>query len=163
MRRVTYTIGTSTRTADEFLSLLKLHNIELLIDIRRFPTSRFEHFKKENLKTLLESNGIEYVYLGEKLGGYRRLKYIEYTKTEEFKTALMELENNLTRKNSVIMCAERFPWRCHRRFVSIELQKRGWDVLHIIDEKRIWKPAHPVSRPTQKLFDIGRERDSKIN
>ncbi|HID94296.1 MAG TPA: DUF488 domain-containing protein [bacterium (Candidatus Stahlbacteria)] len=152
MRRVTYTIGTSTRTADEFLNLLKLHNIELLIDIRRFPTSRFEHFRKENLKTLLENNGIEYVYLGEKLGGYRRLKYIEYTKTEEFKQALIELENNLTRKNSAIMCAERFPWRCHRRFVSIELQKRGWDVLHIIDEKRIWKPAHPIGRSTRKLF-----------
>lgn len=152
MRRVTYTIGTSTRTADEFLNLLKLHNIELLIDIRRFPTSRFEHFRKENLKTLLKNNGIEYVYLGEKLGGYRRLKYIEYTKTEEFKQALIELENNLTRKNSAIMCAERFPWRCHRRFVSIELQKRGWDVLHIIDEKRIWKPAHPIGRSTRKLF-----------
>ena len=126
MSRLTYTIGTSTRTADEFLNLIKLHNIELLVDIRRFPTSRFEYFKKENLKTLLESNGIEYVYLGEKLGGYRKLKYIEYTRTEEFKKALMELENNLARKNSVIMCAERFPWRCHRRFVSIELQRRGW-------------------------------------
>jgi len=57
----------------------------------------------------LESNGIEYIYLGEKLGGYRRLKYAEDTKTEEFKKALAELENNLRRKNSVIMCDERFP------------------------------------------------------
>ena len=64
----------------------------------------------------------------------------------------MELENNLARKNSVIMCAERFPWRCHRRFVSIELQRRGWDIVHIIDEKKIWKPAHTVGKPTQNLF-----------
>lgn len=153
MNQVTYTIGTSTRTADEFLNLLKLHNIELLVDIRRFPTSRFEHFKKENLKTLVESNGIEYVYLGDKLGGYRKLKYAEYTKTEEFKKALTELESNLTRKNSAIMCAERFPWRCHRRFVSIELQKRGWDVVHIIDEKRTWRPATPAGESSEKLFD----------
>ena len=99
------------------------------------------------------NNDIEYMYLGDKLGGYRKLGYAEYTKTEEFKRALTELETNLRRKNSVIMCAERFPWRCHRRFVSIELQKRGWKAVHIIDEKRIWEPASPVGQSTKKLFD----------
>jgi len=43
------------------------------------------------------------------------------------------------------------------------LQKRGWDVVHIIDENRIWKPATPVGGSTEKLFDIEGKKNSKIN
>ena len=30
-----------------------------------------------------------------------------------------------------------FPWRCHRRFIALELERQGWQVIHIIDSGRI--------------------------
>jgi len=36
------------------------------------------------------------------------------------------------------MCAERFPWKCHRRFIAAELERRRWRVIHIIDKDRTW-------------------------
>jgi uncharacterized protein (DUF488 family) len=37
----------------------------------------------------------------------------------------------------VILCAERLPERCHRRFIARSLEERGWKVAHIIEENRI--------------------------
>ena len=37
---VIYTIGHSNHSIDEFIALLKQHGIEVLVDIRRFPSSR---------------------------------------------------------------------------------------------------------------------------
>ena len=33
-----------------------------------------------------------------------------------------------------------FPWHCHRWFISRELERHGWKVVHIIDDKRNWVP-----------------------
>jgi uncharacterized protein (DUF488 family) len=43
-------------------------------------------------------------------------------------------------KCSVIICAERFPWKCHRRWIARELSKGGWKVIHIIDKGKEWIP-----------------------
>ena len=72
---VIYTLGTSDRTAEEFLALLGSLGAELVVDVRRFPTSRFGHFRREEFKDLLEGGGFSYLYLGEELGGYRRKGY----------------------------------------------------------------------------------------
>jgi len=135
---VIYSIGTSRRTKEEFLELLKEHGIEQLIDVRRFPHSRYQHFVKENLKKFLEENGIKYFYLGDKLGGYRQGGYRLFMETDDYKSGVCELENIAVRGRTVFMCAERFPWRCHRRFISQSLEERGWKVIHIIDKGRVW-------------------------
>lgn len=137
---VIYTLGTSDRTAEEFLALLGSLGVELVVDVRRFPTSRFEHFRREELKDLLEGEGFGYIYLGEELGGYRRKGYEAYVGTEEFRQGLERLEELARRKRVVIICAERLPWRCHRRFIGRELEREGFRVEHIIDEKRKWEP-----------------------
>ena len=46
---VVYTVGTSYRTPDEFLALLKDVGVEVVMDVRRFPTSRFKYFEKDEL------------------------------------------------------------------------------------------------------------------
>jgi len=138
-----YTLGTSTRGSQEFLELLLNNKIEMVVDVRRFPTSKFEHFKREQLGRLLAKAGIEYCYLGEELGGYRNHGYRSFIETEEFKKGLQQLEKLAQEKRAVIICAERFPWRCHRRFISLELEKHGWRVIHIIDARRSWVPKSP--------------------
>ncbi len=136
-----YSIGTSSRGPEEFLKVLKAYGIERVVDVRRFPTSRYEHFKRENLKDLLESEGIEYIYMGRELGGYRRGGYEAYMEREEFKEAIGLLETLGREKTTAFLCSERLPWRCHRRFIGMALARRGWEVIHIIEEGRVWRPS----------------------
>jgi uncharacterized protein (DUF488 family) len=120
--------------------LLGSLGVAVVVDVRRFPTSRFNHFKREVLKELLEARGFSYIYLGEELGGYRRGGYEAYLGSEEFRQGLRRVEELARRGRVVILCAERLPWRCHRRFIGRELERDGFRVEHIIDEKRRWVP-----------------------
>ncbi len=138
--KIIYTLGTNRRTEEDFIEILNAYGIERLIDVRRFPTSKFPHFKKESLARLLKDNGIEYFFLGEELGGYRKGGYEEYVLTENFRSGIEELVRLSEVKRSVIICAERFPWKCHRRWIARELSKHGWKVIHIIDKGKEWIP-----------------------
>ena len=135
-----YSLGTSTRSQEEFTGLLQTHEIKVVIDVRRFPTSRLEHFSQQTLAQSLAEAQIDYLYLGDKLGGYRSGGYQAFTNTTEFKQGITAIEKTASRKKGALLCAERLPWRCHRRFIATELEKRGWQIVHIIDEKRTWIP-----------------------
>ena len=138
---VIYTIGHSARAKEQFLHLLKQHDIEAVIDVRHFPTStKHPHFKRECMQHWLTDMGIRYYWLGDTLGGYRNGGYEAYMQTEAFAHGIAELEAIARECRAAIMCAERFPWKCHRRFIASYLQLRGWIVIHIIDEKRTWQP-----------------------
>lgn len=135
-----YTMGTGHRSIEDFIETINSYNIEALIDVRSFPKSKFEYFKKENLEPHLKKEGFEYHYLGKELGGFRKGGYESYTHTDEFESGINALETIATHKLSVIICAERFPWKCHRRFIARELHKRRWRIEHIIDKGRVWVP-----------------------
>ena len=139
-RRTIYSLGTSSREPEEFIRVLRTYGIEVVVDVRRFPTSRYEHFRKEDLRALLELEGIDYVYMGRELGGYRDGGYETYMETEIFDRALSILEGIGKKRVTALLCAERLPWRCHRRFIGSALRRRGWDVIHIVDEGRTWRP-----------------------
>ena len=55
--KLTYTLGTSTRSLEEFIGFLKRHGIEMVVDVRRFPSSRFEYFCGGKLAELLDEAG----------------------------------------------------------------------------------------------------------
>ncbi len=132
-------MGTSNRMFKEFLEMLREYKIEMVIDVRSFPTSKFPHFKKEDLSQSLAEENLGYFYLGKELGGFRRGGYEVYTQTLEYLVGMELLERMAARCRSVVICAERFPWRCHRRFIGRSLMERGWNVKHIIDRERIWE------------------------
>ena len=69
-KSIIYTLGTSTRSEEEFIALLRHCRIETVVDVRSFPQSRFEHFTRENLERVLGAQGFSYVYLGKELGGF---------------------------------------------------------------------------------------------
>jgi uncharacterized protein (DUF488 family) len=137
-----YTIGHSTRTLDELITLLRTSAVRRLADIRRYPGSRrYPHFSSESLARALPREGIAYVHMPE-LGGRRNpskdspndaLKndqfrgYADYMSTNEFSEGVDRLQDR-----DAIMCAEAVPWRCHRSFVADELVRRGVEVVHII-------------------------------
>lgn len=136
--QIIYTLGTSNRELEEFVDILRFYEIKVVLDIRRFPVSkRFPHFKKENVEEVLKENGISYIHI-EALGGYRKGGYESYMETEEFKTALQKLMEIVRNERVCIICAEKFPWRCHRKFISKALEEHGFEVHHIIEKGRIY-------------------------
>lgn len=136
-----YTIGSSTRQAREFRTLLRRYHIETLVDVRTFPYSkRFPHFSKSSLEEIMPPSGLHYVYLGSDLGGYRRGGYEAYTRTPEYAKGIDALEAIGRDTRTAFLCCERLPWKCHRRFIASELERRGWSVVHILDQGRTWQP-----------------------
>jgi uncharacterized protein (DUF488 family) len=145
-----FTIGHSTRSADDFVALLKRAGVRRLYDIRRFPGSRrYPHFNSEPLASRLRSEEIAYEHHPE-LGGRRRPSpdapatawrnesfrgYAEYMHTDEFRRAIDALVAHGDEMPTALMCSEAVPWRCHRNLVSDALVARGVDVQHILDGK----------------------------
>ena len=135
-----YTLGTDLRSAEDFIEILLAYEIRAVIDVRSFPKSRMSHFSKDPLAELLKSNGIAYHFFGKELGGFRKGGYAAYITTEEFSNGVGMIESVAEETVSVIICSEKFPWKCHRKWISRELQRRGWSVEHIIDKGKVWNP-----------------------
>lgn len=140
-----YTIGHSTRSLDELVSLLRHEGITRLADIRRFPGSRrYPWFTREALERSLPAAGLIYEHF-EDLGGRRKPRpdsrnvaltsdqfrgYADYMATPEFHAAVDRLVSYEGR--TAYMCAEAVPWRCHRNLLSDEMLRRGFTVIHIV-------------------------------
>ena len=61
-----YTIGYSGRDIEQFVGLLQAVGVSTLVDIRDTPVSQYKpDFSRENLKTRLNQNGIEYLHKAE--------------------------------------------------------------------------------------------------
>ena len=135
-----YTLGTDLRSEEDFIEILLAYDIEALIDVRSFPKSKIAAYNRENLEQLLKSEEIEYRHLGKELGGFRKGGYEGYTLADAFQAGIDTLEGIAEEKVSVVVCAERFPWKCHRRWIARELHRRGWLVEHIIDKGKVWIP-----------------------
>ena len=141
-----WTVGHSTRSIEDFLTLLKAHNIESLVDVRHYPGSRrYPQFNKEHLAESLAKVGIDYHHLL-KLGGRRRPRpdsrntawrneafrgYADYMESEAFAEGIRGLINFAQEKRVAIMCAEAVWWRCHRSLITDYLKAHGHKVLHI--------------------------------
>jgi len=154
-----WTIGHSTRTIDEFISLLKKNGIELLADVRAWPGSkRYPQFNKDALAESLNAHGIRYEHFPE-LGGKRKPNpdsrntawrntsfraYADYMKTEQFHKGTDRLLDFAREAGpAAIMCAEAVWWRCHRSLISDYLKARGVEVLHLLGAKKV--EPHPYT------------------
>ena len=135
-RLILWTIGHSNLSKEEFLRLLKKHEIRILVDVRRFPKSKLEHFCKEKMEYWLPEEGIAYFWLGEELGGYRREGYEKYMETPVFREGIKKLLEIAEKGRTCIMCLETNPKYCHRRFITSYLRRKRIRVVHIIGTKR---------------------------
>lgn len=140
MLKCIYSIGTSNRSLDNFLRLLKAYEIKVAADVRRFPFSRrFPHFCRDMLSQALESIDIKYIYLGDQLGGLRKGGYDKYTHSQEFERGIEKLEQIAFTSNTVFFCCEKLFFKCHRRFIGRTLKKKGWSVYHILDFNSLYE------------------------
>ena len=154
-----WTIGHSTRTVDEFISLLKENKIKLLADVRAWPGSkRYPQFNKDTLAESLTAHGISYEHFPE-LGGKRKSRpdsrntawrnasfrgYADYMETEQFRKGIERLlEVAVEAGPTAIMCAEAVWWRCHRSLIADYLKARGVEVLHVLGTNKV--EPHPYT------------------
>ncbi len=132
-----WTIGHSNRSVERFLELLEEQKIRTLIDIRSFPTSKVEHFKREEMERWLPEHGVEYVWLGKELGGYRRGGYQAHMKTKLFRDGVKKLLELAEKGRVCVMCMEKNPKYCHRRFLTAHLERKRVEVIHIIEKGQV--------------------------
>ena len=120
-----FTIGYSRRSLDEFIGMLREHNIPLLVDVRMWASSRFKpEFSKNRLAAALEASGIAYVYL-RALGNEGKFTGAGRVVIHKPDEGFPELAALLERYGSVaIMCLERDPRECHRMNVAVEMARR---------------------------------------
>jgi uncharacterized protein (DUF488 family) len=141
-----FTVGHSTRSSEELLALLREAGVELIADVRAFPSSRrHPQFNRDALSSWLAEAEIRYLHLpglggrrdpapDSPNGGWREPAfrgYADHMTTAEFKGALGQLEREGRLVPTAIMCAEAVWWRCHRRLIADALVARGWCVEHL--------------------------------
>lgn len=139
---IIYTIGHSNLQLEKFLNLLKNKGIKILADVRGVPFSKYAfQFNKENIRRALKSERIEYIYLGDYLGGKSNIK-------EE---GILRLISLAQKNPTAIMCAEENPYQCHRnkKIVQPFLLKQGIKVIHI---RKDTKGEEAVQESIQQSF-----------
>jgi uncharacterized protein (DUF488 family) len=143
------TIGHSNHSMKHFLGLLKMHGVQVVVDVRSQPYSKYAtHFDKDALKLGLQSAGIRHLYLGRELGGrpegeefYDQEGHVLYDRvaaTSIFREGLKRLEKGIREFRVATLCAEENPSACHRRLlVSRVLLDHGIYVEHIRGDGRL--------------------------
>lgn len=159
-----FSIGHSNHTLEKFIALLKEHKIEVLVDTRSHPYSKFApHFAADAIKEVLAKTGIQYIFLGKELGGrpqeqefYDAEGHVLYWKlanTLKLKEGVHRLEEEAKKRRVAIMCSEEDPTSCHRRLlVGKVLSGRGAHLEHIRSDGRI--QSEDELAPAERQSDL---------
>lgn len=159
-----YSIGYATYTIESFINTLKKFNITAIVDVRSQPYSQFKpEFNRETLKQTLKKSGIEYAFLGNKLGA--RIKAPECYKNGQvdyhlvakhplFQEGLWHIKNGMQKHIIALMCAEKDPINCHRMIlICRSLKKLGHTIYHVLDTDKVETQAESEFR-LLKLFKL---------
>jgi uncharacterized protein (DUF488 family) len=138
-----YTVGHSVLTLEAFLALLRGAGVGAIADVRSAPYSRrLPQFNRDELRNALRQAGVEYVFLGEQLGGrprdrslydvQGRVDYEAVRRTAAFREGLERLQEGAGRYVVALLCGEEDPLDCHRGLmITPALVERGVAPLHL--------------------------------
>ncbi len=157
MPQTVFTIGHSIHTQEHFTSLLSLHGITALCDVRSTPYSQINpQFNREELKSSLKSFGVQYVFLGKELGARSgdlscyedgKVRYDRLAQTALFRQGLVRLQDGVKSHRLALMCAEKEPLECHRTIlVSRHVSDLGFDVQHILGDGKLESHTAALNR-----------------
>ena len=140
-----YSVGHSNQSQEEFLELLKKHDVNCIVDVRSVPASKYTpQFNMEPLKWFLKKNDIQYLHFGEEFGARRtdslniegQVDFEQAVRTTNFNRGVERLMNGLQKGFRIsLMCSEANPLECHRfSLVSRYFYDNGLDVQHILKD-----------------------------
>jgi uncharacterized protein (DUF488 family) len=155
------TIGHSRHPIERFLELLREGEVEVLVDVRSQPVSRFSpHFSRKPLERAVTEAGMRYLFLGELLGGrpsapecYDAEGKLDYDLVEAqpfFQRGIERLLEGEAKFRVCLLCAEENPASCHRRLlVSRALWRRAVSVSHLRGSGAVEREAGFDASPPQ--------------
>lgn len=166
------TVGHSNRSLSELIDLLKTSDVSYVVDIRSTPHStRFPHFNRLPLEANLRDAGIDYLYLGDLLGGQpgpdQDVASAKWTQGHLDPHLLSSLRRSQRWKQGIevlaslvrdrandgqtgcLLCSEADPARCHRSLVALELETKLPDlrVSHLISQDKHPREEVGVQEP----------------
>ena len=165
------TVGYGGRELFELLDLLVRHDVEYVVDVRSYPSSRYKpQFSRAPLSKELASKGVRYVFMGLELGGrpddpscYDADGHVDYEQCRErpvFVRAVERLVSGWRDGHRIaVLCSEGKPEECHRtKLVAEALIEQGVDVEHIDVDDELVSHAEVMSRivdPQLSLLSAG--------
>ena len=136
-----YTVGHSNHAWERFLDILRSVKIEIVIDVRSYPRSRWAQFNQNALQQGLKKENIAYQFAGVELGGFGEMKdlsYDEIAATSSFQSAIESVIAVTEKWRPALMCSEHEPLACHRcLLLGRQLKKRGVKVSHLLRDGQI--------------------------
>ena len=141
-----FTIGHSNHDMPSFLETLKKHGVQVLVDLRSDPYSKFApQFNKRDIEFHVKAAGIEYRYSGASIGGKPKdtslytpsgkPDYDRLAATQPFQDELRAVTALAEHKRVALMCSEGDPTECHReRIIAPVLRSWGVKVTHIMPD-----------------------------
>lgn len=165
-KKLLFTIGHSNQDGQKFLSLLSDNLIQVLVDIRSHPHSKFaRQFNAATLKRALADKGIKYLYLGRELGGkpsdpslYDEEGHALYdlmAQSPSFLKAIQRLLEGLKRYRIALMCSEEDPSECHRHLlIGRVMELDGVQVLHLRADGRVQPNAQIIKNSAQESSQL---------
>lgn len=129
-----WTFGHGTASEDELAELVRAHELDAVLDVRKIPKSRTHpHVWSDRMERWVpELSGAAYEWHPE-FGGFRKAAadspnvalrnaafraYADYMQTPAFLEPFAALMERTRGERIAIMCSESVWWRCHRRLMS---------------------------------------------
>lgn len=169
-----FTIGHSNHSTEVFFNLLTMHSIDVLVDTRSHPFSKYSvQFNYDELKKSIADTGKKYLYLGRELGGmpkdptfYDQEGHVLYWKiatSREFQTGIERLLTGIRSYRVALMCAEEDPSNCHRRLlIARVLREHDIQVRHIRADGALQTEQDiDLETPTEQLSIFLPHREDK--
>src|ERR1700722_14513807 len=144
-----FTVGHSNQSLDAFIALLIKHEIQVVVDSRSSPYSKYvPQFNRREIEDTLKHARIQYLYMGQELGGRPddddfydddgRVLYYRVAESPTFLKGIERLEQGIRRYRVALLCSEENPAVCHRHLlVGRVMDKRGTKMLHIREDGRL--------------------------
>lgn len=160
-----FTLGHSNHSQDHFQELLGANGIDVLVDVRSWPHSRYVKWADAaSLPAVARGVGAKYLFLGAELGGrpegaefYDDDGHVLYGKvaaTDAFRRGLDRLRRGVERCRVAVMCSEEDPTHCHRRLlVAKVLLEQGVAVTHIRGDGHCETEPGSVDLREGRLFE----------
>jgi len=169
-----YTIGHSSHSLEEFLSLLQRHGINCVVDVRSVPASKYApQFNEESLRRFLKLHNIQYLPFGDEFGARRtdcindegQVDFEMAVTTPLFQQGAERLMKGLERGFRIaLMCSEADPLECHRfSLVSRYLHNQGIEVFHILKDAELATQSEVEKRMVNEFLHSRKYRLAEVD